>query len=85
MSRLAAPIYLGAVALMVLLLLIAWVAPGPLADWRHWHALKRLLATRSHVVGVLLTKYDAKAGGHGYQYEGYYAYGGPARLIGNKR
>ena len=38
MSRLAAPIYLGAVALMVLLLLIAWVAPGPLADWRHWHA-----------------------------------------------
>lgn len=48
-------------------------------------ALKRLLATRSHVIGVLLTKYDAKAAGYGYQYEGYYAYGGPARLPGKKR
>ncbi|KAF1695290.1 GumC family protein [Pseudoxanthomonas koreensis] len=49
-------------------------------------ALKRLLSTRSHVIGVLLTKYDAKAAGYGYQYEGYYAYGGaPARLPGKKR
>ena len=38
MSRLAAPIYLGTVALMVILLLVLWVAPGSLAAWRHWQA-----------------------------------------------
>jgi capsular exopolysaccharide family len=48
-------------------------------------ALKRLLAARAHVVGVLLTKYNPKAAGHGYHYESYYAYGGPARLPGKKR
>lgn len=47
-------------------------------------ALKRLLGARAHVLGVLLTKYNPKAAGHGYQYEGYYAYGGPARLAGKQ-
>ena len=48
-------------------------------------ALKRLLVARAHVIGVLLTKYNPKAAGHGYHYESYYAYGGPARLPGKSR
>lgn len=48
-------------------------------------ALKRLLAARAQVTGVLLTKYDPKAAGHGYHYESYYAYGGPAHLTGKTR
>ncbi len=43
-------------------------------------ALKRLLAARSRVVGALLTKYDAKSAGYGYQYDAYYAYGNNPRL-----
>jgi len=38
-------------------------------------AMKRLHAARAHVVGSLLTQYDAKAAGYGYSYEGYYSYG----------
>ena len=38
-------------------------------------ALKRLLAARARVIGALLTQYDAKATGYGYEYESYYAYG----------
>lgn len=44
-------------------------------------ALKRLLAARSHIVGVVLAKYDARAAGYGYgygygyQYDSYYSYG----------
>lgn len=48
-------------------------------------ALKRLLVARAHVIGVLLTKYNPKAAGHGYHYESYYAYGGPAHLPGKSR
>ena len=36
-------------------------------------------------IGVLLTKYNPKTAGHGYHYESYYAYGGPARLPGKSR
>jgi succinoglycan biosynthesis transport protein ExoP len=43
-------------------------------------ALKRLLSARGRLVGGLLTKYDAKSAGYGYQYEAYYAYGGRQRL-----
>jgi capsular exopolysaccharide synthesis family protein len=42
--------------------------------------IKRLLAARARLVGCLLTRYDARAAGHGYNYEGYYAYGGPPQL-----
>ncbi len=43
-------------------------------------AFKRLLGARAHVVGALLTKYDAKVAGYGYggeygEYQ-YYSYGG---------
>ena len=38
-------------------------------------AVKRLHAARALIVGSLLTQYDSKAAGYGYQYEGYYAYG----------
>ncbi len=38
-------------------------------------AMKRLHAARAHVVGSLLTLYDAKAAGYGHSYEGYYEYG----------
>ncbi|UWX04063.1 hypothetical protein H1235_00695 [Pseudoxanthomonas sp. NC8] len=48
-------------------------------------ALKRLLVARARVIGVLLTKYDARAAGQGYHYESYYAYGAPAQLPGKKR
>jgi len=40
-------------------------------------AIKRLRATRARLVGALLTQYDARASGYGYNYEGYYAYGAP--------
>ncbi|MBK8066950.1 MAG: polysaccharide biosynthesis tyrosine autokinase [Rhodanobacteraceae bacterium] len=51
-------------------------------------ALKRLIGARAHVVGALITKFDARVAGYGYGYGGdyggyqYYAYGGstPARL-----
>jgi capsular exopolysaccharide synthesis family protein len=48
-------------------------------------ALKRLLAARARVVGALLSKYDARAGGYGYgygyhHYDSYYAYGEKPRL-----
>lgn len=43
-------------------------------------ALKRLLGARAHVVGALITKYDAKVAGYGYGGEygdyHYYSYGG---------
>ena len=38
-------------------------------------AVKRLRAARTQIIGCLLTQYDAKAAGYGYEYEGYYAYG----------
>jgi len=43
-------------------------------------AVKRLHGARAHIVGTLLAKHDAKTAGYGYNYEGYYAYGGPAQL-----
>lgn len=45
-------------------------------------ALKRLFGARAHVVGALITKFDARVAGYGYGYGGdyggyqYYAYGG---------
>ncbi len=45
-------------------------------------ALKRLFGARAHVVGALITKFDARQAGYGYGYGGdyggyqYYAYGG---------
>ena len=47
-------------------------------------AIKRLRVTRAHLIGVLLTQYDAKASGYGYEYEGYYAYGGSQKLLERK-
>ncbi|HXH00942.1 MAG TPA: polysaccharide biosynthesis tyrosine autokinase [Xanthomonadaceae bacterium] len=45
-------------------------------------AAKRLLVARAHILGGLLTHYDAKAAGYGYayNYDSYYAYGSTARL-----
>lgn len=43
-------------------------------------AIKRLRVARAHLLGVVLTKYDAKIAGYGYQYEGYYAYGNAPQL-----
>lgn len=43
-------------------------------------AIKRLRATRARMIGVLLTQYDAKAAGYGYNYEGEYSYGATPRL-----
>lgn len=40
-------------------------------------AIKRLHAARAKVLGALLTRYDARAHGFDYNYEGYYAYGAP--------
>lgn len=46
--------------------------------------LKRLFGARAHVVGALITKFDARVAGYGYGYGGdyggyqYYAYGGEA-------
>lgn len=38
MNRLVTALYAGAVALMAALLTALWLAPGPLAAWRHWQA-----------------------------------------------
>jgi len=38
-------------------------------------AIKRLAAARAHIIGAVLTHYDAKVAGYGYNYESYYAYG----------
>lgn len=50
-------------------------------------ALKRLLAARAHIIGGLLTKYDARTAGYGYgygyRYESYYAYGHKPKLARN--
>lgn len=43
-------------------------------------AIKRLQVARARIIGGLLTKYDAKVAGYGYNYEGYYAYGGSPKL-----
>ena len=48
-------------------------------------AIKRLRVTRARLIGCLLTQYDAKASGYGYEYEGYYAYGGSRKLLGKGR
>lgn len=47
-------------------------------------AIKRLRATRARLIGCLLTQYDAKASGYGYEYEGYYAHGDSQKLLGRK-
>ena len=47
-------------------------------------AIKRLRATRARLIGALLTQYDSKAAGYGYEYEGYYAYGGSNKLLESK-
>ena len=47
-------------------------------------ALKRLLGARAHVVGALLTKYDARVAGYGYGSDygyQYYAYGGEQKSL----
>ena len=38
MNRLAAPLYVTALALLAAALAALWLAPGPLAGWRHWQA-----------------------------------------------
>ena len=38
-------------------------------------AIKRLVAARAHIIGGVLTHYDSKVAGYGYNYESYYAYG----------
>lgn len=43
-------------------------------------ALKRLAAARAHLLGGLLTHYDAKVAGYGYDYDSYYAYGTAPKL-----
>lgn len=43
-------------------------------------AVKRLLAARARVIGALLTQYDSKASGYGYDYASYYSYGATPRL-----
>ena len=43
-------------------------------------AVKRLQVARAHLIGSVLTQYDAKVAGYGYNYEGYYAYGGAPQL-----
>ncbi len=45
-------------------------------------AIKRLAAARAHVVGAILTHYDAKVAGYGYDYASYYSYGTQPRLAG---
>ncbi|KAF1687190.1 exopolysaccharide biosynthesis protein [Pseudoxanthomonas broegbernensis] len=42
--------------------------------------IKRLLGVRARIIGVLLTKYNARTAGYGYQYESYYAYGARPQL-----
>ncbi|MFZ7095377.1 GumC family protein [Luteimonas dalianensis] len=43
-------------------------------------AIKRLAAARARILGGLLTHYDAKVAGYGYDYESYYAYGTTPKL-----
>lgn len=43
-------------------------------------AIKRLVAARARILGGLLTHYDAKVAGYGYDYESYYAYGTTPKL-----
>ncbi|HEY6941836.1 CpsD/CapB family tyrosine-protein kinase, partial [Dokdonella sp.] len=43
-------------------------------------AIKRLRGTHAHLIGALLTQYDARSSGYGYTYEAYRAYGGTRRL-----
>jgi capsular exopolysaccharide synthesis family protein len=50
-------------------------------------AIKRLAAARARVLGVVITKYDAKKAGYGYGYgygygEDYYAYGSRPKKLG---
>jgi len=45
-------------------------------------ALKRLMVARAHVVGSLITRYDAKVAGYGYDYASYYSYGTQPTLAG---
>jgi polysaccharide biosynthesis transport protein len=47
-------------------------------------AIKRLRVTHARLIGCLLTQYDAKSSGYGYDYEGYYAYGGSPKLLERK-
>ena len=47
-------------------------------------AIKRLRVTHARLIGCLLTQYDAKSSGYGYEYEGYYAYGGSPKLLDRK-
>ncbi|MGY0561511.1 GumC family protein [Luteimonas sp. A277] len=43
-------------------------------------AIKRLAAARARMLGGLLTHYDAKVAGYGYDYDSYYAYGTTPQL-----
>lgn len=43
-------------------------------------AIKRLATARARLLGGLLTHYDAKVAGYGYDYESYYAYGTKPQL-----
>lgn len=43
-------------------------------------AIKRLAVARARILGGLLTHYDAKVAGYGYDYESYYAYGTVPKL-----
>lgn len=45
-------------------------------------ALKRLAAARAHVIGALITHYDSKVAGYGYDYASYYSYGTQPKLTG---
>ena len=43
-------------------------------------AVKRLYSARAQIVGSVLTHYDSKVAGSGYNYESHYAYGGAPQL-----
>lgn len=43
-------------------------------------SVKRLQMTRAHLIGCLLTHYDAHRSGYGYRYEGEYGHGAALRL-----
>lgn len=45
-------------------------------------ALKRLAVARAHVLGAILTHYDARVAGYGYDYASYYSYGTQPKLAG---
>ena len=47
-------------------------------------AIKRLRVTRARLIGVLLTQYDPKTSGNGYDYEGYYSYGDTQKSLEQK-